>query len=511
MMSRELFLLTKSMTGHEKRYFKLFSSLYKRDKHYLTLFEAIDRQKEKYNEAQLLDDLKGEKWISHLPTVKNQLYNNILRSLEIYSMDSSVRSQLNKAVTLYNKGLYSQTKKIVTKLKPILQQEDDQILLLEALHLEQNISRRRYFQSMKEGDILGAYQQKNEILKIIENENAHQVIADCLMLLVNKNHFARTTAQLNEAKKIFSSPLLQNKNKALSNKALMNFYFSHVFYYSYISDFKKSCKYTQKQLELIKQQDPELKRNYATYFNLLTNFLQIAIECKKIDNEFNQYLIEFESFYLNSLVKTSNDHLKAKIFTSYYLVKFLLYNEIGEPNKFKELLPAFYKEFEFYTPLLSKIECLYFDYYIAIYHILTQKYSPAYNSLEQVITSKYINDDLLAACKLFQLFITSEMDSEELLEANARSTYRYLQKRKTFFEFERTLIRFIKKVIKYHQDKEKMNVLFIQLRDELEKLKSDSFEKRAFEYFDIISWLDSKIENRPLAEIVREKANKSML
>jgi hypothetical protein len=31
------------------------------------------------------------------------------------------------------------------------------------------------------------------------------------------------------------------------------------------------------------------------------------------------------------------------------------------------------------------------------------------------------------------------------------------------------------------------------------------FEKRAFLYLDIISWLESKIENRPVQAIIRQK------
>ncbi len=41
---------------------------------------------------------------------------------------------------------------------------------------------------------------------------------------------------------------------------------------------------------------------------------------------------------------------------------------------------------------------------------------------------------------------------------------------------------------------------------QFKKLKTDPYEKGAFEYFDFISWLESKIENRPFAEIIKEKA-----
>ena len=54
--------------------------------------------------------------------------------------------------------------------------------------------------------------------------------------------------------------------------------------------------------------------------------------------------------------------------------------------------------------------------------------------------------------------------------------------------------------------KEKQILAFRKLKTELEEIVKDPFEKRALEYFDFISWLESKIDNRPFAEVVREKA-----
>ena len=41
---------------------------------------------------------------------------------------------------------------------------------------------------------------------------------------------------------------------------------------------------------------------------------------------------------------------------------------------------------------------------------------------------------------------------------------------------------------------------------ELKKYEDDPYEKRAFLYLDIISWLESKISNKPVQVIIKEKA-----
>ena len=36
-------------------------------------------------------------------------------------------------------------------------------------------------------------------------------------------------------------------------------------------------------------------------------------------------------------------------------------------------------------------------------------------------------------------------------------------------------------------------------------MKNHPYERRAFLYLDIISWLESKIENKPVGEVIRQK------
>jgi RNase P/RNase MRP subunit POP5 len=47
---------------------------------------------------------------------------------------------------------------------------------------------------------------------------------------------------------------------------------------------------------------------------------------------------------------------------------------------------------------------------------------------------------------------------------------------------------------------------FYSLKLEMQVLETNKFEKRAFLYFDIISWLESKIESKTIQEVIKEKA-----
>ena len=54
-----------------------------------------------------------------------------------------------------------------------------------------------------------------------------------------------------------------------------------------------------------------------------------------------------------------------------------------------------------------------------------------------------------------------------------------------------------------------MAIAFTELKDELKRLLPDIHERRPLDDFEYIEWLESKIQNRFFAEIVREKKKKN--
>ena len=71
-------------------------------------------------------------------------------------------------------------------------------------------------------------------------------------------------------------------------------------------------------------------------------------------------------------------------------------------------------------------------------------------------------------------------------------------------EVQKEIIRFLKNLNSLYPADIKKE--FIKMRARFIELEKNTYEKRAFLYLDIISWLESKIENRKIADIMREKA-----
>jgi hypothetical protein len=68
----------------------------------------------------------------------------------------------------------------------------------------------------------------------------------------------------------------------------------------------------------------------------------------------------------------------------------------------------------------------------------------------------------------------------------------------------REIFRFIRKLPRIQANGIKDE--FLNLRQKLEELELDPYEKRPFLYLDIISWLDSKINGKTVQEIVKQKS-----
>jgi tetratricopeptide (TPR) repeat protein len=129
--------------------------------------------------------------------------------------------------------------------------------------------------------------------------------------------------------------------------------------------------------------------------------------------------------------------------------------------------------------------------------------------LEKIITYKdqSLREDLQCFARILNLLAHYESAKDELLEYQIKSVYRFLGKMNDQQQMQVEIFRFLRTVgdIKPYQLRDE----FIKLRDKLLKIASDPVESRPFLYLDIISWLESKIENRPV-QIIMQKRHKLM-
>jgi len=102
------------------------------------------------------------------------------------------------------------------------------------------------------------------------------------------------------------------------------------------------------------------------------------------------------------------------------------------------------------------------------------------------------------------MVIHFELGNFDSLEYEVRSTYRYLYKRQKLFKLEDLLLHFIRKDLPKSFSEKKLINAFALLKEKIEKITANDFyEKKALSYFNFIAWLESKINKKKYADVVR--------
>ncbi len=115
-----------------------------------------------------------------------------------------------------------------------------------------------------------------------------------------------------------------------------------------------------------------------------------------------------------------------------------------------------------------------------------------------------MREDLMCFARVLNLVAHYDAGLDYHLEVQLKSTYKFLLKMNELHEVQKEMIKFLRNLgdIYPHELKDE----FKKLHKRLKSFENHPYEKRAFLYLDIISWLESKIENRPIGDIIREKA-----
>ncbi|MEO2052841.1 MAG: hypothetical protein ABGX00_13870, partial [Allomuricauda sp.] len=126
--------------------------------------------------------------------------------------------------------------------------------------------------------------------------------------------------------------------------------------------------------------------------------------------------------------------------------------------------------------------------------------------LKRIISNKNLKmrEDLMCFARVLSLVAHYEAGMDYHLEVQLKSTYKFLLKMNDLHAVQKEMIKFLRNLGDIYPTDLKNE--FQKLYNELKKYENHPYEKRAFLYLDILSWLESHLENKPVGQIIREKA-----
>jgi hypothetical protein len=503
-----LFVLVKSLSKSEKRQFKLYVGRLgvNTDAKFLGLFNLLDKIKQ-YDEKLILASGIVKK--AQLSNLKAHLYKQILVSLRLNPVNQNIRvqirEQLDFATILYQKGLYKQSLKILDKAKITAIENEEKNVAYEIVELEKIIETQYITRSIPDRANELAIQAKElSALNLITSKLSNLSLQLYGMML--KIGYVQSDKDFQKVKKYFDRHLPKYKIEELGFREKLWLYKAHLWYSFLIQDFLSCYKYASKWVDLFYEQKQMIYLNpvfflkgnhylleslfyvrYASHFKETLKNLEEVV--KKDDFPKNDNIGSLIFLYINA--NRLNLHfLEGTFEKGLYLVKIIEYGI----NKHKDRLDAHHIMVLYY-----KIACLYFGNGDNRNCILY---------LKKIINNKNLKmrEDLMCFARVLSLVAHYEAGMDYHLEVQLKSTYKFLLKMNDLHAVQKEMIKFLRNLGNIYPNE--LNNEFKKLHGQLIKYENHPYERRAFLYLDIISWLESHLENKPVAEIIREKAKK---
>jgi hypothetical protein len=508
--SHHLFELIKSLNKSEKRYFKLFSGRHTigEENGYLRLFDFIDRM-DTYQEDLIFMHFKGQALLNKFSITKGRLYQNILRSLDSFhtnnSKEAQLYQQLHNAEILIGKGLYKQAERLLNSCEKQAQKYEMHHQLLIVHQKQKRLLEQELYAEVKAEQIEAMC---NEEAQIIDEIATHQNLWKVKSLLF-KNLNASGHVRNEEETKQLTALVKQVEKIDPNNYSIKSQYLYHHIhsaYYFAVGDIELSYHHLARNLKVLEENTSSFHNRPNIYFSVLTNLTYAATRLGKY-NEAEEYLSKLKELSSKQKGKTNLD-IDIKYFSSWCSLQLFLWTEKAEFSKAIELIPEIEEGYRLYGSRIHSLRKGYIDFKIGVSYFSLGEYNEALLWINKVLNEEKIDQkqDIYCFAQLINLLLHFELKNDRFLPYAINSTKRYFKNRNLIYKFEKIFLKMISQISKT-EDVFDLEEKLAPLEKELIALKEDPREQVIFEYFDFLTWVQSKLLRKSFLTLKKEELN----
>ena len=507
-----LFQLIKSLNRSEKRYFKLYVDSIggNTPKKYTRLFELIEQQAE-FDEDKILAREKTLK-PSQLSNMKAHLYNKILQSMRLYHQTAVIEIQIRELIDfaqlLLNKSLYEQCAQMLQKAKKMASKIDNLELLLEILKWEKRVLSQTVGKD-NEKRVNGIIEDVQDVNTRINNINTFTNLSVKLNSLYKRMGFIRNKSDYNKVVDLFNASIPSYEEDALSLNEKINLYQLLVGYFFMIQNFEKGYYYAKKWVEIFDDHQAMIPSRLETYINSINNLMIAQYKLFKY-YEFTESNKKLKAVRFIPGISL-NENIRLKLLKYTYVHQFNRYFMLGDFEQGVALMNRIKPGLELFANQLDNHSRIILYYKTASLYFGNDNFNEAIQSLNKIINENEgtLREDVHSFARILNLICHYELGNVDVIDYYIRSTYRFLLKKGDMHTFQRYILSFLKK-LGTGITQEALIKQFENLRAQLIPLEDNPYEKRPFMYFDIISWLESKIQKKRISTVIKEKAMKAL-
>ncbi|GAC1703718.1 MAG: hypothetical protein NVS9B7_01160 [Flavisolibacter sp.] len=417
------------------------------------------------------------------------------------TIDLQLNEQFDYAHILYKKGLFLQSLRILERSKEVAKAHQKFNFLTQAIGLEKRIEALHITRSMQDR----AERLSSEAIEVSTHIDMVARLSNLALQLYSwyiKYGHARNEEDETGVKKFLKDNLPSSAWQQTGFYEKLYLFQSYNWYAFIRQDFLMYYRYAQKWVDLFSQQ-PLMKRVETGHFiKGLHNLLNAHFDLRNYQ-KLELTLVEFENFSKTERVQL-NDSFRIQAFLYITQAKVNLHFMKGTFKEGIALVPHIEKKLEEDALFIDKHRVLVLNYKIATLYFGSGDYATCIDYLQKIINDNIdLRYDLQCYARLLHLMAHFELGNTSIMESLTKSVYRFMARMENLTVVEEEMFKFLRRSFQLSRHRLKAELeTFLQ---KIKKFEKSRFETRAFAYLDIISWVESKVYNKPMGEIIGAK------
>ena len=475
--------LVRTLTKSEKRYIKVQSGVGSKD--YIELMDALLAQKT-YDEAKLIKDNEGANFLKYLAVNKRYLYESLLKSLAQFSqkaIEDQVYSKLAGTKVLMKKGLFAAAFSELKKGQKLAEKYElfELQIMLSGLRKKRNYKPK----TTKPGEDPSRqlFELNANALAQLSNINEYWYLAQ----RVARFQKAQNNEQQQELVELAQSPKLLDVNLATNFRSKLYFYQANAAYQFMQGNVKKAYEVNSQFLDLLEDNPQFLSLYTENYLAALNNMLIDSLVIKDFD------VLKAGINRLEMTLKRpefkSMKNMESRVFRQRYLLLINWSLSQKDFGRVLEWVPEIEAGLQRFGDKIEKHHRITFYYLLAYLLFLNKRCGTALEWINRILNDakEDVVKEIYYFARILNLLIHFELGNTTLLESLLLSTPKYLKSRRPIYVTEKTLFRFLGKLVA-EPNRKAREELIMAFKVEVDGLAQEPGERRVFNYLDLRLW-----------------------
>lgn len=505
--SESLIHLINNLTKQEKKEFSLYISN-KPEKDYIFLFRLIDDKKVSDPEELKMSFLAA-KPTSSFNTVVIYLFDLLIDILTRLRTEQDsyylLFNELLHARVLYEKSMYQECFQVLKKVKEKAVYYENHFALLVAQRLELNYLLTLDFEDMDEQKLLNKQYKMNNTLKSIRQLNEQSSLYELLKYRMINRGASRSLEDTQKLDDLVTSEISIVASAGVENFEIKkNHQLFQANYFITVGDYKAAFN-SFVELNKLFEENSHLWNNPPVYY-LMT--VEGMLESLRIMHNY-----EGMNYFIQKLAKLSSPSSSFQLNVMYVIFIYRLFSFIdaGDFDKAGIWIAEHQTSLIDKMLLLKEQQQAEMSLYIALIHLGNGEYRKARKRLSATIGRGHLYSlPLFRTIRIVNVMIHYELGDVDYIQSEIRSIKREMSKNKGYnLKVESFLLKFLNYSFA-DTNRKKRAEIWESMAEEVHALYADKYETQILRKFDFVAWVEAKIFEVPLSDILkRERASKS--